>query len=116
MHGLMVLDLSRTGIKNLSDSVSNLVSLTVLLLNECYNLRHVPSLKKLRELKRLDPFCTPLEKMPQGMECLTNLRFLRMSGCGEKKFPSGILPKLSHLQLCKSLYYMNFQLMQYMLR
>jgi hypothetical protein len=99
LHGLMVLDLSRTGIKNLPDSVSNLVSLTALLLTECYNLRHVPSLKKLKELKRLDLFCTPLEKMPQGMECLTNLRYLRMSGCGEKEFPSGILPKLSHLQV-----------------
>ncbi|XP_073263084.1 putative disease resistance protein At4g10780 isoform X5 [Populus alba] len=99
LHGLMVLDLSRTSIQNLPDSVSNLVSLTALLLTECYNLRHVPSLKKLRELKRLDLFCTPLEKMPQGMECLTNLRYLRMSGCGEKEFPSGILPKLSHLQV-----------------
>jgi disease resistance protein RPS2 len=37
--------------------------------------------------------------MPQGMECLTNLRYLRMNGCGEKEFPSGILPKLSHLQV-----------------
>ncbi|XP_073262662.1 disease resistance protein UNI-like [Populus alba] len=42
---------------------------------------------------------TALEKMPQGMECLTNLRYLRMNGCGEKEFPSGILPKLSHLQV-----------------
>jgi len=37
--------------------------------------------------------------MPQGMECLTNLRYLRLNGCGEKKFPSGILPKLSLLQV-----------------
>uniref|UniRef100_A0A3N7FFX3 Uncharacterized protein n=1 Tax=Populus trichocarpa TaxID=3694 RepID=A0A3N7FFX3_POPTR len=99
LNGLMVLDLSRTGIENLPDSISDLVSLTALLIKNCKNLRHVPSLKKLRALKRLDLSSTALEKMPQGMECLTNLRFLRMSGCGEKKFPSGILPKLSHLQV-----------------
>ncbi|KAI9377047.1 hypothetical protein POPTR_019G014372v4 [Populus trichocarpa] len=99
LHGLKVLDLSCTGIKNLPDSVSDLVSLTALLLNDCWKLRHVPSLKKLRELRRLDLSCTTLEKMPQGMKCLTNLRYLRMNGCGEKEFPSGILPKLIHLQV-----------------
>ncbi|XP_034903984.1 disease resistance protein At4g27190-like [Populus alba] len=99
LHGLKVLDLSWTGIENLPDSVSDLVSLTALLLCMCDNLRFVPSLKKLRALKRLDLSCTRLEKMPQGMECLTNLRYLRMNGYGEKEFPSGILPKLSHLQV-----------------
>jgi disease resistance protein RPS2 len=99
LHGLKVLDLSYTGIENLPDSVSDLVSLTALLLKKCEKLRHVPSLKKLRALKRLDLYWTPLKKMPQGMECLTNLRYLRMNGCGEKEFPSGILPKLSHLQV-----------------
>jgi len=100
--GLKVLDLSHTNITRLSDSVSELVSLTALLLEECRMLRHVPSLEKLRELKRLDLSHTwALEKMPQGMECLCNLRYLRMNGCGEKEFPRGLLPKLSHLQVFK---------------
>jgi len=63
-------------------------------------LRHVPSLEKLRALKRLDlSRCWAFEKMPQGMECLYNLRYLRMNGCGEKEFPSGLLCELSHLQV-----------------
>nr|ABF81424.1 NBS-LRR type disease resistance protein [Populus trichocarpa] len=100
LHGLKVLDLSYTGITKLPDSVSELVSLTALLLIDCKMLRHVPSLEKLRALKRLDLSGTwALEKIPQGMECLCNLRYLIMNGCGEKEFPSGLLPKLSHLQV-----------------
>jgi disease resistance protein RPS2 len=100
LHELKVLDLSRTNITKLPDSVSELVSLTALLLIDCDMLRHVPSLEKLKALKRLDLSGTwALEKMPQGMECLCNLKYLRMSGCGEKEFPSGLLPKLSHLQV-----------------
>ncbi|XP_073263049.1 putative disease resistance protein At1g63350 [Populus alba] len=75
LRGLKVLDLSYTGITKLPDSVSELVSLTTLLLYSCYILRHVPSLEKLKALKRLDLSGTwALEKMPQGMECLCNLR------------------------------------------
>ncbi|KAI5557763.1 hypothetical protein BDE02_18G125000 [Populus trichocarpa] len=100
LHGLRVLDLSYTGFTKLPDSVSELVNLTALLLIGCHMLRHVPSLEKLRALKRLDLSGTwALEKIPQGMECLCNLRYLRMNGCGEKEFPSGLLPKLSHLQV-----------------
>jgi hypothetical protein len=100
LHGLKVLDLSRTNITKLPNSVSELVSLTALLLKECRNLRHVPSLEKLRALKRLDLSGTrSLEMMPQGMQCLSNLRYLRMNGCGEKEFPPGILPNLSHLKV-----------------
>ncbi|XP_073262864.1 probable disease resistance protein At4g27220 [Populus alba] len=100
LHGLKVLDLSYTGITKLSNSVSELVSLTALLLIGCKMLRHVPSLEKLRALKRLDLSGTwALEKIPQGMECLCNLKCLKMNGCGEKEFPSGLLPKLSHLQV-----------------
>ncbi|KAL9344255.1 hypothetical protein Peur_061930 [Populus x canadensis] len=100
LRGLKVLDLSRTGITKLPDSVSELVSLTALLLIDCKMLRHVPSLEKLRALKRLDLSGTwALEKIPQGMECLCNLRYLIMNGCGEKEFPSRLLPKLSQLQV-----------------
>uniref|UniRef100_A0A6N2LWM2 AAA+ ATPase domain-containing protein n=1 Tax=Salix viminalis TaxID=40686 RepID=A0A6N2LWM2_SALVM len=99
LHGLKVLDLSRTNIDSLPDSVSDLEGLTSLLLKGCRRLSSVPSLKKLRALKRLDLSGAPLKKIPHGMECLSNLRYLRMNGCGENKFPGGILPKLYHLQV-----------------
>uniref|UniRef100_A0A6N2KR35 Uncharacterized protein n=1 Tax=Salix viminalis TaxID=40686 RepID=A0A6N2KR35_SALVM len=99
LHGLKVLDLSGTNIECLPDSVSDLEGLTSLLLTDCRRLSSVPSLKKLKALKRLDLSRAPLKKIPHGMECLSNLRYLRMNGCGEKKFPGGILPKLCDLQV-----------------
>jgi len=41
LHGLKVLDLSWTDIEKLPESVSDLVSLTALLLNDCDSLRHL---------------------------------------------------------------------------
>ena len=99
MCELKVLDLSYTNITKLPDFVSELMSLTILLFIGCNMLRHIPSLEKLRALNRLDLSSTTLEKMLQGMECLCNLRYLRMNRCGEKEFSSGLLPKLSHLQV-----------------
>uniref|UniRef100_A0A6N2KGQ8 NB-ARC domain-containing protein n=1 Tax=Salix viminalis TaxID=40686 RepID=A0A6N2KGQ8_SALVM len=99
LHGLKVLDLSKTHIEYLPDSVSDMEGLTSLLLKHCRRLSSVPSLKKLRALKRLDLSGAPLKKIPHGMECLSNLRYLRMNGCGENKFPGGILPKLCDLQV-----------------
>uniref|UniRef100_A0A6N2KSC0 Disease resistance protein At4g27190-like leucine-rich repeats domain-containing protein n=1 Tax=Salix viminalis TaxID=40686 RepID=A0A6N2KSC0_SALVM len=98
-HGIKVLDLSKTDIQKLPESISDLVSLTALLLTDCEMLKDVPSLKKLMALKRLDLFHTQLGEMPQGMECLTNLRCLRMNALYKMEFPSGVLPKLSRLQV-----------------
>ncbi|KAG5222664.1 disease resistance protein [Salix suchowensis] len=99
LHGLKILDLSHTVIVKLPDSVSNLVGLTALLLIDCKKLVHVPSLEKLGKMRRLDLYRTALENIPQGLECLSELRYLRMSNCGQKKFPGWVLRKLSHLQV-----------------
>ncbi|XP_061965368.1 probable disease resistance protein At4g27220 isoform X3 [Populus nigra] len=99
LNRLKILDLSRTNIEVLPDSVSDLVSLRALLLKGCKQLRHVPSLKKLRLLKRLDLSDTVLENVPQDMEYLSNLRYLKLNGCRQKEFPTGILPKLYSLQV-----------------
>ncbi|XP_073262574.1 disease resistance protein At4g27190-like [Populus alba] len=105
LHGLKVLNLSNTFIKKLPDSIYDLVTLTALLLNNCYKLMSVPSLKKLRALKRLDLLGTTLGKMPHGMECLSNLWYLRLGSFDRKEFPSGEIAQLSHLQAfeCSSL-------------
>jgi len=99
LNGLKVLNLSYTSIQKLPDSISDLVTLTALLLSHCYGLRDVPSLRKLRALKRLDLFDTKLKNMPQGMKYLSKLWYLRLGSIGEKEFPSGVIPKLSHLKL-----------------
>ncbi|XP_073263180.1 probable disease resistance protein At4g27220 [Populus alba] len=97
LHGLKVLNLSRTRIQKLPDSISDLVTLTALLLRHCYCLRDVPSLRKLRALKRLNLHNTKLKIMPRGMECLSKLWCLRLGSVGEKEFPSGVIPELSQL-------------------
>nr|XP_034925326.1 probable disease resistance protein At4g27220 [Populus alba] len=110
LHGLKVLNLSSTNIKKLPDSIFDLESLTALSLCDCQFLRDVPSLRKLRSLKRLDLFKTKLRNIPQGMECLSNLWYLRLGSFGKsfdisfgkKEFPSWVIPELSHLQVFAS--------------
>lgn len=54
MSSLQVLDLSFTDIEVLPKSVSELNTLTSLLLTSCKRLKHMPSLAKLQALLRLD--------------------------------------------------------------
>ncbi|GAB2258823.1 hypothetical protein Droror1_Dr00014983 [Drosera rotundifolia] len=97
MDGLCVLDLSRTGIKKLPDSVSNLKNLTALLLRCCYSLNYVPSVSMLGKLREMDvSYCEELRDLPHGMEGLVNLKFLHSVRCPAPV--SGILSGLSHLE------------------
>nr|XP_034897865.1 probable disease resistance protein At4g27220 [Populus alba]XP_034897866.1 probable disease resistance protein At4g27220 [Populus alba] len=98
LQGLKVLHLSATAIRELPSSFSDLVNLTALYLCTCRNLRYTPSLAKFRELRNLNLRNTALEELPQGMEMLSNLRYLNLSGNNLKDMPAGILPKLSQLQ------------------
>ncbi|PPS05624.1 hypothetical protein GOBAR_AA15023 [Gossypium barbadense] len=72
---------------------------TVLLLRGCWNLRSLPCLSKLQALKKLDLGGSGIEKIPQGLEMLVNLRYLnlkrtiRLTG-----IPTGTLSKLCRLQ------------------
>ncbi|GLT50810.1 hypothetical protein SLA2020_242720 [Shorea laevis] len=98
MIGLKVLDLSCTGIVTLPGSISNLVNLSALRLKECWNLKYLPSLAKLRVLKKLDLHEAGIEVVPQGMEMLVSLEYLDLFCNTLKEIPTGILPSFSNLQ------------------
>jgi len=98
---LEVLDLSGADTERLPDSISHLVSLTVLLLVWCAKLSYVPSLAKLTALEKLDLSCTGLEDSPEGMERLKDLRYLNLDGNGVRVLRPGILPIFSKLQFLK---------------
>ncbi|KAK1583131.1 hypothetical protein Q3G72_021227 [Acer saccharum] len=75
MTGLTILDLSGNWkIKALPNSVSELQNLNALLLHYCQSLKYVPSLSKIRGLKKLDLGFTNIKEVPHGMEMLVHLR------------------------------------------
>ncbi|KAH7564682.1 hypothetical protein JRO89_XS09G0005900 [Xanthoceras sorbifolium] len=98
MHGLMILNLSGTEIESLPNSISELTSLTGLLLNNCYRLKQIPSLAKLQALQILDLGFTAMNEVPTGMEMLTNLTNLDLYSTELHNIPAGIFPKLCRLQ------------------
>ncbi|XP_039170526.1 probable disease resistance protein At4g27220 [Eucalyptus grandis] len=98
MPTLQVLDLSRTSIVMLPNSISNLVNLTHLLLRFCSDLCHMPSLAKLKALRTLDLYDSGIEEVPEGLQALVNLRCLDFGNSKLKRWPPRILPKLSNLQ------------------
>ncbi|KAF3438297.1 hypothetical protein FNV43_RR21059 [Rhamnella rubrinervis] len=97
MNRLTILDLSNSSIEKLPTSVYNLQCLTSLVLKDCCNLRYMSSLENLKALRRLDLCNTGIIELPQGIDTLTNLRYLNLK-CPIKVIPDGILCKLSRLQ------------------
>ncbi|MFQ6653501.1 hypothetical protein Gotur_024876 [Gossypium turneri] len=98
MPCLCVLNLSHTEIESLPNSISELKNLTTLLLRDCYELRELPCLSMLQELKKLDLSWTKIEEVPEGMDMLIKLRYLGLQVFTLKGIPTGLLPKLVHLQ------------------
>ncbi|GLT40757.1 hypothetical protein SLA2020_148690 [Shorea laevis] len=100
MLGLKILDLSNNQqLSRLPTSVSKLEKLTTLLLNCCSSLREVPSLSNLVGLKKLDLSWTRVEELPQGLNMLTNLKYLGLGGRLSETLdePLQNLSKLQHL-------------------
>ncbi|GLT31956.1 hypothetical protein SLA2020_066550 [Shorea laevis] len=104
MGTLKVLDLSRTNIETLPDSICHLENLSVLQLRGCQRLKCLPFLGKLRSLKKLDLRGAGIEAVPQGMELLESLEYLDLFCRDLKDIPTGILPKLSSLQYLAACY------------
>ncbi|OMO55618.1 Disease resistance protein [Corchorus capsularis] len=96
MPNLKILDLSRNPIQALPKSLSNLESLTALLLSGCEDLKAMPCLSKLQALKKLNLWKSGMEEVPQGLEMLINLRYLILGYCYE--IPRGTISKLYRLQ------------------
>ncbi|MFQ6641234.1 hypothetical protein Gotur_014464 [Gossypium turneri] len=98
MRCLCVLNLSFTKIESLPNSISELKNLTTLLLRGCEELRGLPCLSMLQELKKLDLYGTEIEEVPEGMDMLIKLRYLDLQVFTLNEIPAGLLPKLVHLQ------------------
>ncbi|TYH74587.1 hypothetical protein ES332_D05G409800v1 [Gossypium tomentosum] len=98
MPCLSVLNLSSTKIKSLPNSIFELKNLATLLLCYCEELRDLPCLSMLQELKKLDLSGTKIEEVPEGIDMLIKLRYLDFEVRTLKGIPAGLLPKLVHLQ------------------
>ncbi|KAK4858540.1 hypothetical protein QYF36_018140 [Acer negundo] len=98
MHGLKILNLSRTEIESLPNSISELTNLTALLLQNCKRLKRVPSLAKLRALAKLELGYTAINEVPAGMEMLANLTILDLLCLELHMIPAGIFSKVCRLQ------------------
>ncbi|XP_047941183.1 disease resistance protein RPS5-like [Salvia hispanica] len=100
MPTLCTLDLSRTRIRDLPDSLSDLKSLKALILGGCRELAAVPDLGKLKALRELDLSHSGILNMPQGTEKLLNMKRLLLNGANYlRMLPAGVLTNLSNLQL-----------------
>ncbi|KAK3423686.1 hypothetical protein EUGRSUZ_F00551 [Eucalyptus grandis] len=101
LKGLKVLNLSGCKLRELPNSISELVNLRALLLRKCWKLRHTPNLGKLSSLRKLDICgCDRLQAL-EGLEMLVNLRYLDLTKTRIKRLAKGTLWGLLNLQYLK---------------
>ncbi|KAK3424124.1 hypothetical protein EUGRSUZ_F00916 [Eucalyptus grandis] len=79
LEGLKVLNLSGCGIRELPNSISDLVKLRALSLRECRELCRIPYLGKLSSLRMLDVHGCRYLKAVEGLEMLVNLGYLDLA-------------------------------------
>ncbi|GKV51089.1 hypothetical protein SLEP1_g57765 [Rubroshorea leprosula] len=95
---LKFLNLSYTCIEALPNSICSLKNLTALILRACESLERMPSLSKLKALKKLDLDKAGLCVAPEGIEMLENLEYLDLSAPKLKVLPRGKISKLFRLR------------------
>ena len=83
MPALQILNLSRTSIKSLPDSIIKLVSLKRLFLNNCHRLMMLlPKVGDLKQLEVIDLEGAKIMDLPMEIKELTNLKCLEVSFYG----------------------------------
>ncbi|XP_022635783.1 probable disease resistance protein At4g27220 isoform X2 [Vigna radiata var. radiata] len=99
MEALKTLDLSKNkSLTCLPHSLSNLTSLTSLMLHECSELNYIPPLGELHSLLRLQISSCSIKAPPQGLENLINLKWLDLSmNKNLKLVPGSFLPSLTKI-------------------
>ncbi|KAL0013067.1 hypothetical protein SO802_000136 [Lithocarpus litseifolius] len=110
MPALQILNLSRTGIKSLPDSLIRLVSLKRLFLSNCHRLMRLsPKVGDLKQLEVLDLEGAKIMDLPKEIKKLTNLTCLEVSFYGyvsndrramqsNAVVPCGVISALSQLE------------------
>ncbi|KAE8007905.1 hypothetical protein FH972_004462 [Carpinus fangiana] len=110
MPALQILNLSRTGIRSLPESIVRLVNLKRLFLSYCHRfMRLSPKVEELKQLEVLDLEGTDIMDLPKEIKELPNLTCLKVSlySCmsdGRRAMQSdvvvacGIISALSHLE------------------
>ncbi|GAB4830886.1 hypothetical protein Ancab_004912 [Ancistrocladus abbreviatus] len=98
MRNLKVLDLSRTNLSPLPNSLSNLTNLHALLLRNCPHLKHLPFLSNLNQLNVLDLSHAQLDQWHVGMHMLTNLRRLDLTQGKLDIFPTSCVRNYRQLE------------------
>ncbi|PHT95820.1 hypothetical protein T459_03702 [Capsicum annuum] len=96
---LRVLNLSHTSIRALPSSINSLCQLRALILQRCHMLKELPPIGNLCNLQLLDCDETLLHYLPQGMDKLTNLRLLNLSGADLKSIDQGFFLKLPSIEM-----------------
>jgi len=113
MTALQTLNLSKTGVRSLPESVVKLVSLKSLILSNCHRfMRLSPEVGELKQLEVLDLEGTEIMDLPKGIMKLTNLTCLKFSIYGymgdgssamrsDAPVPPNVISALSHLEELK---------------
>ncbi|XP_031263105.1 probable disease resistance protein At4g27220 [Pistacia vera] len=98
MKDLKVLDLSKTGLLSLPESLSFLSTIRTLNLSDC-DLGDLSVIGSLSKLEILSLYRSSIQEIPDSFSQLSNLRLLDLNNCWELTLiPRGVIPSLKKLE------------------